>query len=131
MLENVELESSHNYGDVRQRKRMNTYLARGVLDEDVRVDELEVELEVLELLLELEELLETVEDVVVEEDCEEVLEGVVEVLEGVVEVLGGVLTGELLGDEDWEGDCVSDDVGEELGGAELAGEVITDAEDVC
>jgi hypothetical protein len=52
------------------------------------------------------------------------------VVEGVCEVLGCVLTGELVGVEDWEGDRVSDVAGEELGGAELAGEVATDAE-VC
>ena len=51
---------------------------------------------------------------------------------GVTEVLGGcVLTGGLVGDDDWEGDGVSDVAGAELGGAELAGEVATDAGDVC
>ena len=50
---------------------------------------------------------------------------------GVTEVVGCVLTGWLVGDEDWEGDCVSDVAGEELGGAELAGEVATDVGDVC
>ena len=87
---------------MKTKKRMNTYLARGVLDEDVRVDEVEVELEVLELLLELKELVE--EDVVAEEDCVE--EDCVEVvcgellLESVDEVVGDVLTGKLLKDED-------------------------------
>ncbi len=50
-------------------------------------------------------------------------------LEGVCEVVGCVLTGVLVGD-DWERDGVSDVAGEELGGAELAGEVTTDG-DVC
>ena len=45
---------------------------------------------------------------------------------GVAEVLGCVLRGELMGDEDWEGDGVSDVAGEELAGAELAGVVATD-----
>jgi len=53
------------------------------------------------------------------------------VVEGVSDVLGCVLTGKLVGDEDWEGGGVSDVAGEELGGAELAGEVATDAEDGC
>jgi hypothetical protein len=53
------------------------------------------------------------------------------VVEGVSEVVGCVLTGELLGDGDWEEVGVSDVAGEELGGAELAGEVTTDAEDGC
>jgi hypothetical protein len=53
------------------------------------------------------------------------------VVEGVCDVLGCVLTGELVGDGDWERDGVSDVAGEELGGAELAGEVTTDADDVC
>ena len=52
-------------------------------------------------------------------------------VEGVAEVVGCVLTGGLVGDEDWEGVCVSDVAGAELGGAELAGEVTTDAGDVC
>ncbi len=85
---------------------------------------LEVEEEILKLLLGVEEVVEiTVEGV------EEVRGAVV--VEGVCEVVGCVLTGELVGDEDWEGDDVSDVAGEELGGAELAGEVTTDAEDVC
>lgn len=53
------------------------------------------------------------------------------VVEGVCEVLGCVLTGEVVGDGDWEVDGVSDVAGEELGEAELAGEVTTVAEDVC
>jgi len=48
------------------------------------------------------------------------------VVVGVAEVLGCVLRGELMGDEDWEGDGVSDVAGEELAGAELAGVVATD-----
>lgn len=53
------------------------------------------------------------------------------VVEGVTVVLGCVLTGVLVEDGDWEGDDVSDVAGEELAGAELAGEVATDAGDVC
>jgi hypothetical protein len=82
---------------MKTKERKNAYLARGVLDEDVRVDEVEVELEVLELLLELEELVE--EDVVAEEDCVEVVCGEL-LLESVDEVVGDVLTGKLLKDED-------------------------------
>jgi hypothetical protein len=113
---------------VMQDKKMkwNTYLAGGV-DVDI-LDVLVDVLEVLgvEILLGVEEVVEiTVEGVAVEE-----VWGVVEV-EGVTEVLGCVLTGVLVGDEDWEGDGVSDVAGEELGGAELAGEVATDAVDGC
>jgi hypothetical protein len=125
VVANVELELCHDYGDARQRKEINTYLGR-----EVRVLEVELGVDVLSLLLGLGELVETsVEVVAVEKDwgVEVACEGL---LEGVAEVLDGVLTGELLGDEDWEGDCVSDDSEEELGGAELAGEVNTDSEDV-
>jgi hypothetical protein len=111
------------------KKKRNTYLARGVVDVDildvlVLVDVLEVL--GLEILLGVEEVVGiTVDGVAVEE-----VWGVM-VVEGVAEVLGCVLTGGLVGDEDWEGDGVSDVAEEELGGAELAGEVATDAGDVC
>jgi hypothetical protein len=104
-----------------KKRKWNTYLARGVVDVDV----LEVlEVGILELLPGVEELVGITVEVAVEE-----VWGVV-VVEGVCEVLGCVLTGELVGVEAWEGDRVSDVAGEELAGAELAGEVATDAE-VC
>jgi hypothetical protein len=123
VLEKVELDSCHDYGDAWQGMKWNTYLALGVVDVVV----LEVlEVEILEVLVGVEEVVEiTVEGVAVEE-----VWGVV-VVEGVCEVLCRVLTGELVGDGDWEVDGVSDVAGEELGGAELAVEVATDAEDVC
>jgi hypothetical protein len=88
----------------------------------VDVDVLEVlVVEILEVLLGVEEVV-----VITVEGVEEVW-GVV-VVKGVCVVLGCVLTGELVGDGDWEGDRVSEVAGEELGGAELAGEVATDTE---